>query len=120
MSRGIPAEAITSLPGAAAAAIVVRAGGKLRVSVIVKATFAFAEDAPMPRAEPQEILRQEVHHGKSPARSIRFASDMAPYLARADVTFTGYGYTHAGPLPELAVRLAIFDEARTYLNKALL
>ncbi|HSN98554.1 MAG TPA: DUF2169 domain-containing protein, partial [Candidatus Nanopelagicales bacterium] len=109
-----------ALPGSAATAVVTRSSGTLRVSVIVKATFAFAAGAPMTRTSPQAIFHREVHHGNDPARTVRFSSDLAPHLARADVLFTGYGYSHAGPIERMPVRIAVFDAERTYLNKELI
>ncbi|WP_437900727.1 DUF2169 family type VI secretion system accessory protein [Sorangium sp. So ce124] len=96
--------------------------GQLHVTAIVKATFAFAHDAAMVRAAPQEILRADIHHGNNPGRSIRFTSDIAPYLPRADVLFTGHAYAP----PERAVtqrmtaRIGIFRGAQPVLDKSLL
>ncbi len=75
-------DAVTSAAGSAAAAVVWRLEGRLHVTVIVKSTFAFAQDAAMTRVEPQPILRAEVHHGKHPTRSVQFTSDLVPYLPR--------------------------------------
>ncbi|MDI1482689.1 DUF2169 domain-containing protein [Polyangium sp. y55x31] len=105
--------AISPLPGAEAAVVAFRTGGVLHASVITKATFAFAPDAPMPRVEPQPILREEVHHGDNPARSVRFTSDLVPYLARADVLFTGHGHANT-------TRLEIRAGERVLLDKTLL
>ena len=66
-------DAVTSLPGAAAAAVAWRLAGQLHVTVIAKATFSFVIDAPMRRSKPQEILRAEVHHANNPGRSIRLS-----------------------------------------------
>ncbi|MDC3961944.1 DUF2169 domain-containing protein [Polyangium jinanense] len=105
--------AISPLPGAEAAVVAFRAGGVLHATVITKATFAFAPDAPMSRASPQPILREEVHHGDNPARSVRFTSDLVPYLARADVLFTGHGYAPSA-------RLQIHAGERVLLDKTIL
>ncbi|MDC3957232.1 DUF2169 family type VI secretion system accessory protein [Polyangium jinanense] len=105
----------------ASTAVAWRFEGQLHVTVIAKATFTFAPDAPMSRTEPQEILRSDVHHGNNPARSVRFTSDLAPYLARADVLFTGHAYAPEGnPVQALPVRVAIFDDDRLLLDKRLL
>lgn len=113
-------EAITALPGAAAALVAWRAQGKLQLTIVVKATFAFALDAAMPRVDPQPILRAEVYHGHNPARSIRLSSDLAPYLRRAEVLFTGHAHAPApGPASSVSVRLAIFDRARAFVDKIL-
>ncbi|AUX48537.1 uncharacterized protein SOCE26_100750 [Sorangium cellulosum] len=113
---------VTPLRGAAAASVAWRSRGELRVTVIVKATFAFAPDADMPRIEPQRILQGEVHHGNNPARSVRFTSDLAPHLDRADVLFTGHAHAPppGTPVQSLPVRLAISDEGRVLLDKQLL
>ena len=109
-----------ALPGSAAAAVAWRAQGQLQLTVIAKATFAFARDTEMPLGDPQEILRAEVHHANNPARSIRFTTDLAPYLGRVDVLFTGAAHAQPGhPVQSLPVRLAIFTPERTSLDKAL-
>lgn len=122
MVTDLPAsDRVVSLPGAAAATLVWRTQGQLYVTVIVKATFAFAPSSEMPWTDPQEILAVEVHHSKNPARSVRFTSDRIPYLGRVDVLFTGHA--HAPPqrsARELPVRLAIFEGQRAVLDKKLL
>ncbi|MDI3289606.1 DUF2169 domain-containing protein [Polyangium sp. 15x6] len=105
--------AISPLPGAEAAVVAFRASGVLHATVITKATFAFAPDAPMPRADPQPILREEVHHGDNPARSVRFTSDLVPYLGRADVLFTGHGHAPSA-------RLQLHAGERVLLDKTIL
>jgi hypothetical protein len=113
-------EAITALPGSAASAVVWRHRGQLQVTVIAKATFAFVPDADMLSVEPERMVRVEVHHGKSPARSVRLTSDLAPYLARAEVLFTGHACAPPGaPAQALPVRLGVFDGERARLDKTL-
>ncbi|MDI1445992.1 DUF2169 domain-containing protein [Polyangium sp. 6x1] len=111
---------VIALPASAATAIAWRAAGQLHLTVIAKATFAFVPDADMQRADPQPILRAEVHHGNNPSRSVRFTTDVAPYLGRADVLFTGHAYAPperaAQPLP---LRLAVFDGTRPLFDKRL-
>src|ERR1700722_9739826 len=104
-------DAALALPLAAAALVAWRSGGQLHATVIAKATFAFAPDTDMPRVEPQAILSAEVHHGNNPARSGRFTGDLAPYLARADVLFTGHVYAlppPPGPVHTARARLGVF------------
>jgi hypothetical protein len=113
-------EAITALPGSAASAVVWRHRGQLQVTVIAKATFAFVPDAEMLSVEPERMVRVEVHHGKNPARSVRLTSDLAPYLARAEVLFTGHACAPPGaPAQALPVRLGVFDGERARLDKTL-
>jgi hypothetical protein len=111
---------VTALPGATAAAVAWRSRGQLHVTVIAKATFAFAPEAAMPRAEPQEIFVAEVHHGAHAPTTVRFASDCAPHLERADVVFTGYAHApHGTVVQTMPVRITIFDGAQVLLDKAL-
>ncbi|WP_437796973.1 DUF2169 domain-containing protein [Sorangium sp. So ce693] len=113
---------VTPLNGAAAAAVAWRSRGELHITVIVKATFAFAADAEMPRVEPQQVVHGEVHHGNNPGRSVRLTSDLAPHLERADVLFTGHAHAPppGAPVHALPVRLAISDEGGPLLDKELL
>ncbi|XXX76491.1 DUF2169 domain-containing protein [Sorangium sp. So ce134] len=99
-----------------------RSRGELRITVIVKTTFAFAPDAEMPRVEPQKILHGEVHHGNNPGRSVKLTSDLAPRLDQADVLFTGHAHAPppGAPVHSLPVRLTISDEDGVLLDKELL
>ncbi|WP_437320409.1 DUF2169 domain-containing protein [Sorangium sp. So ce385] len=117
----LPPDIVTALPGAEAAAVAWRTQGQRYITIIVKASFAFTPGAAMWRTEPQEILRAEVHHGKNPARSVRFTGDLAPYLGRADVLFTGDAHAPLGAqVLSLPVRLAVFGASGCALDKRLL
>ncbi|XXX81026.1 DUF2169 domain-containing protein [Sorangium sp. So ce134] len=117
----LPPDIVTALPGAEATAVAWRTQGQRYITIIVKASFAFTPGAAMWRTEPQEILRAEVHHGKNPARSVRFTGDLAPYLSRADVLFTGDAHAPLGAqVQSLPVRLAIFGASGCALDKRLL
>ncbi|AUX25720.1 uncharacterized protein SOCEGT47_062690 [Sorangium cellulosum] len=95
--------------------------GELRVTAIVKATFAFAQNTAMPRVAPQEIFRAEIHHGALPSRSVRFTTDRVPRLLQADVVATGHAHApHGRPLETLPVRLGLFAGGRTLLDKTLI
>jgi hypothetical protein len=112
---------VTAMQGATASAVVWRALGRLHVTAVAKATFGFADEAFMPRLDPDKILTAEVHHGKNPGRSVRFTSDLAPHLARADVMFTGFAHARpGGPVRSLPVRLAIESGDRVILDRRLL
>ncbi|WP_437981111.1 DUF2169 domain-containing protein [Sorangium sp. So ce117] len=118
----VPSDVLTALPGTTATAIAWRtAQGQLHLTTIVKATFAFAPDTEMPLVEPQPILRAEVHHRNNPIRGIRFTSDLAPYLGRADVMFTGHAYAPQGTrVQSTSVRLTVADCSRVLLDRQLL
>jgi hypothetical protein len=121
ISHVLRPDAAVAVGKVAADALAWRHKGELRVTVITKATFAFASDAPMTRVEPLKIAREEVHYGDHPARSIRFTTDLVPHLTRADVLFTGHAHVPTGGrLETLPVRLGIFDGARQVLDKMLL
>jgi hypothetical protein len=96
-----------------------RRDGRVHVTLIVKASFGFVPDGAMTVGQPDEIVRAEVHHLKNPARSVRFTSDLAPYLARADVTLVGHAVAPRGqPATAGAVRLALFRD-RALLDKTI-
>ncbi|MGK4009196.1 DUF2169 domain-containing protein [Sorangium sp. So ce1036] len=117
----IAPDQVIALPGATAAAVAWRTRGQLHATVIAKATFAFTIDAEMPRSAPQEIFKANIHHGNDPSRSVRFTSDLIPYLPRADVVFTGCACAPPGTsVLSLPVRLALFDRRREILDKRLL
>ena len=121
VERALAPDAIAPLPGSAASAVVWRADGQLYITVIAKASFAFAPNADMPRVEPQAILAAEVHHGGSPAQSIRLSGDLAPHLGRADVLFTGHAYAPPPyPAQRVEARLAIFRGESAILDKTIL
>jgi hypothetical protein len=113
-------DAISAAPGSTVAAVAWSFRGQMYVTVIAKATFAFAFDADMPRVEPQEIVRADVHEQKNPARSARVTSDLAPYLPFVDVVFTGHAHAGGGLVRVLPVRLTVVDGEETVLDKRLL
>lgn len=123
-TRALSQDAAVAVGQTTAAVIAWQYRGELRVTAIVKATFAFAADAVMARVLPQPIRVDEVHSGKSLLQSIRFASDLAPYRRRADVLFTGYAHAPAGTTVEsMRVRFGLFSSGpgeRALLDKALL
>ncbi|UQA57791.1 DUF2169 family type VI secretion system accessory protein [Polyangium aurulentum] len=114
-------DGVTALPGATAAAFAWRTRGRLEVTVLVKATFAFAPDGEMRPVEPQEVLFAEVYHRGGQGRMVRFASDRAPYLPRAEVVFTGHAHAPPGAaVASMPVRITIYDGDSLVLDKALL
>jgi hypothetical protein len=119
-SHGLREDAAVAVDATAVTAVAWRAGGVTRVTVIAKASFAFAQDAPMPRLDPQGVLRAEVHHGNSPLRSVRLTTDLAPYLHHADVLFTGHAHAGSTPLETIMVRLGVFAGLEVVLDKTLI
>ena len=112
---------VTALPGATAAAVIWRARGRLHVTVVAKATFAFAPEAEMPPVPPQQLFSAEVYHGAHAPRTVRCTSDLVPYLGHADVVFTGFAHAPPGTaVQSMPVRITIFDGDRMLLDKALI
>jgi hypothetical protein len=102
---------ITSLGRTAGATVVWRTRGQLSLTVIIKATFDLVPYGPMARRAPEGIHRGELHHRDNPTRSVRVTSDLAPYLGRADVLFTGHAHAPPGrSVGRQVVRLAVYRE----------
>jgi uncharacterized protein YjbI with pentapeptide repeats len=78
------------------------------LTVVVKQLVELVQGG---RAKPiagAEIVAKDRHYRQLPSRSVEAASDLAPYLARCDVTLRGHAHAPPGqPAARLAVRLAI-------------
>ncbi len=110
MAEGLGFNAVVPIGELAPAWVVWRAAGRLRVTIIAKVTFAFVQDAEMTLAPPQPIHRGDQHHGADAGRSVRAASDLVPYMPRADVLFTGAAYAPKGQtVRALTARIGLFD-----------
>ncbi|WP_438025798.1 DUF2169 domain-containing protein [Sorangium sp. So ce233] len=103
---------VVALNPVSCGAVLWRASGVLRVTVLVKATFAFGADGDAALRAPEPIEREDRHHDEDPSRSLRCASDAAPYLPSAGVVLTGHACAPGAALvTALAARLAIFRDA---------
>ena len=110
---------ITALGASAVETVLWQMAGRLHVTVVVKASFAFTLDAAMTRIDAEEIFRAEVHHNKNPMRSVRATGDLAPFQPLADVVLTGHACAPSGTTVEsLSVRLVVFRE-RPLIDKTL-
>ncbi|MEP7124841.1 MAG: DUF2169 domain-containing protein, partial [Byssovorax sp.] len=98
----------------AAATLAWRHRGRLRISVIAKATFAFVVEGPMALVAPDDIHAAEVHHDGDPKRSLRAASDLVPYRTQADVVLVGHALV---PEESATVRLAVYRD-RALIDKS--
>lgn len=108
----LPPVDIRTLGLVASGAVLWRHRGQLLATIIAKATFAFAPDGPMKLVEPDAICEDDVHYDGDPKRSLRAASDLAPYLARADVTLRGHAYAPPGELEAIVpARLAVHRDS---------
>ncbi len=111
---------VVAVGPAAAATVVSRWRGQLRVTAVAKATFGFAANGEMPLLPPVAIVAGEVHHGKNPTRSIMASSELAPHLERVDVLFCGHAHAASdAPAPRVPVRLALATDGGVLLDKRL-
>jgi hypothetical protein len=102
---------ITTLGPVTGGTMVWRSRGQLYVTAVVKATFTLVAGADMIPAEPEEIFRSEMHYRNNPSRTVRVTGDLAPYLNRADVVFTGTAHPPEGrPVRRMSVRLGVYRE----------
>src|SRR5262249_44037104 len=109
----LASQSVVALPGAAASAVAWRTSGKPFVTGIAKAPFTMTPGEMMARVEPQPILDAALHHRNNPSRSVRFTSDLAPRLDRADILFTGHGYAPtSAPANLVATRLAVYADGK--------
>ncbi len=100
-------------------AVAFRLRGRLRVTVIAKATFSLVPGGVAALASPAPLVGDEERHDAGRAGgSVRAASDLAPHRPRVDVTFVGHAWSPGGAAPAAAVRLAIFRE-RALLDKTI-
>lgn len=110
---------VVALNPVSCGAVLWRAGGLLRVTVVVKATFALSADGDAALLAPEPIEREDRHHDEDPSRSLRAASETAPYLPGAGVVLTGHAHAPRGaPVAALSARLALFRD-RPLLDKTI-
>jgi hypothetical protein len=95
-----------------------RVGGALAAVVVVKATFALADKAVATLTAPRAIANTDRFHKDDPRRSLALASDLAPRLAAAEVTFVGSAHAST-PVPTRAVRLLVSRGQQSLVDKTL-
>ncbi|WP_437528399.1 DUF2169 domain-containing protein [Sorangium sp. So ce726] len=102
----------------AAGATLWRSRGQLHVTLVAKATFALVPGGEVRRIEPLELVRSEVYTRGNPMKPLLAASDLAPWLARAEVVLTGHAWAQGGaPVRGMAVRLAILRAGAALVDK---
>ncbi|WP_438033939.1 DUF2169 family type VI secretion system accessory protein [Sorangium sp. So ce204] len=101
---------IVALNPVSCGSVLWRIGGVLRVTILVKATFAFGAGDGADLVAPEPVEREDRFHDDDPSRSLRSASDTAPYLPGAGVVLTGHAHASdaTGPVIGLSARLALF------------
>lgn len=93
------------------------ASGRRRATFVAKATFFLVRGGAMRLVNPAPILLGDQHHEGSVDRSVLAASDMAPYLPRAEAMFSGHAYAPT-PSPFVPVRFAVVG-SRPLIDKTL-
>lgn len=82
--------------------------GSHALTVVCKATFELRPgESPLARTQ-EEPSQSDVHWNDDPRRSLRAASDMAPFKRRTDVLVLGHAFASAGaPVMSLSARVAV-------------
>lgn len=86
-----------------------RYGGVLRVTLVAKATFSLEDGADARPVAAEKVQRGDRFWDDDPKKSLRVASEIAPYLPQAGVVLTGHACA-VEPVASLTVQLAIFGE----------
>ncbi|WP_438025528.1 DUF2169 family type VI secretion system accessory protein [Sorangium sp. So ce233] len=95
-----------------------RIRGQLHVTVIAKATFAMIAGGEAQQIEPLEVIQSEVYTRGHPMMPLLAASELAPWLERAEVVLTGHAWAPGGaPVRRMPVRLAILRGAAALVDK---
>jgi hypothetical protein len=110
---------IVALGSVAAATVLSRWRGTLRLTAIVKGTYAFAPHGEMAVSPPAGVVTRDSHHANNPMRSVRACSDLSPYLERADVLFSGHAHAGGPDVARMQVRLAVSSDRGVLLDKRL-
>ena len=100
---------VASLGPLCTGSVLWRAQGRLYVTAIVKATFAFSLNDEMSCVAPEPLRRADECARGVP--SLRGASEIAPRLLEVDVFLCGHAYARAGSIQSV-IRLAIEREGR--------
>ncbi|KYF69997.1 DUF2169 family type VI secretion system accessory protein, partial [Sorangium cellulosum] len=95
-----------------------RSRDQLHVTVIAKVTFAMIAGGEAQQIEPLEVIQSEVYTRGHPMMPLLAASELAPWLERAEVVVTGHAWAPGGaPVRRMPVRLAILRGAAALVDK---
>ncbi|WP_437326013.1 DUF2169 family type VI secretion system accessory protein [Sorangium sp. So ce381] len=120
MTTARPALDVLRAGPVAAGATLWRSRGQLHVTLVAKATFAMVPGGEARRIEPLEIVRSEVYTRGNPMKPLLAASELAPWLGRAEVVLTGHAWAPGGaPVRRMAVRLALLRAGAALVDKSL-
>ncbi len=119
MSAAAHAVDVLALTPAACGAALWRFGGELRVTVIVKATFALVHDEDARLVAPEPLVARDQHRAHDATSGVAAPGDLAPYLPGVGVMLFGHACSPPGrPVAAASVRLAVFRE-QALLDKTL-
>lgn len=91
----------------------------LRLTVVMKASFAISPGAPLEPSEPDALRTADVHHKNQPLAHITSASDRVPVKPAVDVTLLGHAYAPAGaPAAEMKARFALVQKGAAAIDKS--
>lgn len=94
--------------------------GAPRLTIVVKVTFRLRHGGTAVLVAPEPIEHEDDHVDDDLERSLRAASDLAPFLPMGGVVLTGHALAPGGrPVGSLAVRLALVADA-TLVDKTIL
>lgn len=92
----------------------------LRLTAIVKATFAFVDQDVARLIDPIAIGLRDRHFDNNPRRSTYESFELSPYVPGVGVTLVGTAYPPDGHLtPSMSVRLGIYADETPVLEKTL-
>lgn len=95
-----------------------RSRGQLHVTVVAKATFAMIAGGEAQQIAPLEVIQGEVYTRGHPMKPLLAASELAPWLERAEVVLTGHAWAPGGaPVRRMPARLAILRGAAALVDK---
>ncbi len=92
----------------------------LRLTAIVKATFAFVDQEVARQIDALAIGLRDRHFDGNPRRSVYESFEVAPYVPGVGVTLVGTAYPEPGSVTSsMSVRLGVYDEDVPVLEKTL-
>lgn len=115
MVRAESPVAIECLRPVSSGALVWRRGGRLSLTIVVKATLALVNEGAARLGSPAELLHAE--RAPRPGASILADGDLVPYKPRVDVTYVGFAWAPR-PVQAITARLAVHGDGEV-LERAL-
>src|ERR1700753_4072911 len=104
MKSRSPSIDVAALGPARAAIKLWRGPTSRHLTVVVKVALELVHEGLAKPIAGATIATKDRHYAESPGRSVEETSDLAPYLARCDVTVRGHAYAPPGqPVTSMAV-----------------